>query len=100
MESPLTRRSIEHDQLPLVLDSDEAGHPVLCVSVRSFSGVVEDFTSTDRQADLWYSVSSFLSLLCFPDADFVGVSSRSKIDFGYLPVSGFFACFLVFSQTI
>jgi hypothetical protein len=29
-----------------------------------------------------------------------GVSSRSEIDFGYLPVSRFFACFLVFSQTI
>jgi hypothetical protein len=27
-------------------------------------------------------------------------SSRSEIDFGYLPVSGFFACFMVFSQTI
>jgi hypothetical protein len=42
----------EHDQLPLVLDSDEAGHPVFCVSVRSFSGVAEDFTSAGRQADL------------------------------------------------
>jgi hypothetical protein len=45
----------EHDQLPLVLDDDEARHPVSCVSMRSFSGVAEDFTSVGRQADLQVS---------------------------------------------
>jgi hypothetical protein len=45
----------EHDRLPLVLDGDEAGHLVLCVSVRSFSVVVKDFTSASRQADLQVS---------------------------------------------
>jgi hypothetical protein len=34
----------KHDRLPLVLDGDEAGHLVFCVSVCSFSGVAEDFT--------------------------------------------------------
>jgi hypothetical protein len=50
------------------------------VSVRSFSSVTEDFTSTDRQANLrytpelglWYSASSSLSLVAFSDADFAG----------------------------
>jgi hypothetical protein len=46
----------EHDQLPLVLDGDEAVHPVFCVSVHSFLGVVEDFTSASRQADLQLSL--------------------------------------------
>jgi hypothetical protein len=48
-------RVLEHDRLPLVLDGDEAGHPVSCVSVRSFSGITEDFTSTGRQGDLQVS---------------------------------------------
>jgi hypothetical protein len=34
--------------LPLVLDGDETGHPVFCVSVRSFSGITKDFTSAGR----------------------------------------------------
>jgi hypothetical protein len=42
----------EHDWLPLVLDDDEAGHPIFCVSVCSFSGITEDFASTSCQADL------------------------------------------------
>jgi hypothetical protein len=46
---------LEHDRLPLVLDGDEAGLSVLFVSVRSFSGVVEDFTPAGRQADLQVS---------------------------------------------
>jgi hypothetical protein len=45
----------EHDRLPLVLDGNEAGHPVFCVSVHSFSGVAEDFTSAGRQEDLQVS---------------------------------------------
>jgi predicted N-formylglutamate amidohydrolase len=45
----------EHDRLLLVLDGDEAGHPVFCVSVHSFSGIAEDFTSLGRQADLHVS---------------------------------------------
>jgi hypothetical protein len=51
-ESPWTEGVPEHDRLPLVLDGDEAGHPVFCVFVRSFSGVAEDFTSAGRQADI------------------------------------------------
>ena len=42
----------EHDWLPPLLDGDEARHTVQCVSVRSFSGFTEDFTSAGRQADL------------------------------------------------
>jgi hypothetical protein len=45
----------EHDQLALVLDGDEAGHPVFCVSMCSFSGVIEGFTSACCQADLQVS---------------------------------------------
>jgi hypothetical protein len=45
----------EHDRLPLVLDGNEAGHPVFSVSVRSFSGVAEDFTSAGREEDLQVS---------------------------------------------
>jgi hypothetical protein len=44
-----------HDWLPLVLDGDMAGHLVFCVCVRSFAGVVEDFISAGRQADLQVS---------------------------------------------
>jgi hypothetical protein len=40
----------------LLYYGDEAGHPVFCVSVRSFSGVAEDFTSAGRQADLQVSL--------------------------------------------
>jgi hypothetical protein len=79
--------------------------------VRSFSGVAEDFTSAGRQADLQvcsiHSLAwSLVLIVLFPLASWFfgcrlcGVSSQSEIDFGYLPVSGFFACFLVFSQTI
>jgi hypothetical protein len=49
----------EHDRLPLILDDDEAGHPVFCVSVRSFSGVTEDFISAGCQADLQVSSIHF-----------------------------------------
>jgi hypothetical protein len=42
-------------RLPLVLDDDEAEHPVFCVSMHSFSGVTEDFTSARCQADLLVS---------------------------------------------
>jgi hypothetical protein len=41
----------EHDQLPPLLDGDEARHAVQRVSVRSFSGFAEDITSTGRQED-------------------------------------------------
>jgi hypothetical protein len=72
----------EHDRLPLILD-DEARHPVFSVSVHTFSGIAEDFTSASSQAglrylrctlelSLWYSASSSLSLLVFSDADFAG----------------------------
>jgi hypothetical protein len=46
----------EHDRLPLVLDGDEASHPVFGVSVHSFSGFAEDFISAGRQADLQVSL--------------------------------------------
>jgi hypothetical protein len=42
----------EHDRLSFVHDGDEAGHPDFCVSVCSFSGFAEDFTSAGRQAYL------------------------------------------------
>jgi hypothetical protein len=51
-EGPWTRRA-------LALDSDEARHPVVYVSVHSLSGVTEDFTTAGRQADLEvYSIHS------------------------------------------
>jgi hypothetical protein len=43
------------------------------VSLRSFSGVAEDFTSAGRQSDR--QASSSLSLLGFSDVDFAGVES-------------------------
>jgi hypothetical protein len=53
------RCKMVHPLRPLVLDGDEAGHQVFSVSVRSFSGIVEDFTSAGRQADLHvYSIHS------------------------------------------
>jgi hypothetical protein len=56
MESPRGPEGVpEHDRLPLVLDGDEARQLVFCVSVRSFSGFVEDFTSSSYQADLQVS---------------------------------------------
>jgi hypothetical protein len=59
------------------------------VSVHSTSGVAEDFTSADRQADLQVSLihswarslvpaSSSLSLLGFSDADFAGCRVDQK----------------------
>jgi hypothetical protein len=48
-----------------VLDSDEAGHPILGMSVCSLSSVSEDF-------GLRYSASSSLALHGFSDADFAG----------------------------
>jgi hypothetical protein len=45
----------EHDWLPLVLEGDEAGHPDFRVSMRSFLGITEDFTSAGRQVDLQVS---------------------------------------------
>jgi hypothetical protein len=86
-----------------VLDGDEAGHLIFCVSVRSFSGVTEDFTSADHQVDLQVSLLHsrawslvlgvlFLFTSCFFRCQLCGVSSRSEIDFGYLPIFGIFAC--------
>jgi hypothetical protein len=46
---------LEHDRLLLVLDGDEARHPVFCASVRSFLGVTEDFTLGGCQANLQVS---------------------------------------------
>jgi hypothetical protein len=42
----------EHDRLPPLPDGDEARHTIQCVSVRSFSGLAEDITSTGCQEDL------------------------------------------------
>jgi hypothetical protein len=58
-------------------------HIQFSVSVHSFLGVAEDFTSEavkrifnylryTPELGLWYSASSSLSLLGFSDADFVG----------------------------
>jgi hypothetical protein len=48
---------------------------------------------------LWYSASSSLRFLFFR-CRLCMVSSRSEIDFGYLPIFGILACFLLFSQTV
>jgi hypothetical protein len=80
------------------------------VSVCSFSGIAEDFTSAGRQADLQvpsHSLARSLVLsVLFPFASWFfgcrlcGVSSRWDVDFGDLLVFGIIACFLVFSQTV
>jgi hypothetical protein len=44
-----TRRSTEHDRVTPLLDGDEAGHPVLGMSVRSFSSISKDFASASGQ---------------------------------------------------
>jgi hypothetical protein len=47
----------EYQSMPLLyLTETRQGHPVFCVSVHSFSGVAEDFTSAGRQADLQVSL--------------------------------------------
>jgi hypothetical protein len=40
----------EHDRVAPLLDSDEAGHPVLGMSVCSFSSISKDFASASGQA--------------------------------------------------
>jgi hypothetical protein len=70
----------KHDRVTL-LDGDEARHPVLSVSVLSFSSVSKDFASASGEANfqvlashpqlrLWYSASSSLVFHGFSDADF------------------------------
>jgi hypothetical protein len=77
----------EHDRVTPLLDSDEAGHPVLGMFVRSFSSVSKDFASASGQAyilvlashsqlRLWYSTSSSLALYGFSYADF----ARCRLD--------------------
>jgi hypothetical protein len=46
-----TRRSTKHDRVTPLLDGDETGHPVLGMSVRSFSSVSEDFASASGEAN-------------------------------------------------
>jgi hypothetical protein len=41
----------EHDWVTPLLDGNEAGHPVLGMSVRSFSSVSEDFASASGEAN-------------------------------------------------
>jgi hypothetical protein len=41
----------EHDWVTPLLDGDEAEHPVLGMSVHSFSSISEDFASTSGEAD-------------------------------------------------
>jgi hypothetical protein len=41
---------LKHDRVTLH-DSDEAGHPILGMSVRSFSSVSEDFTSASGEVN-------------------------------------------------
>jgi hypothetical protein len=102
-----------------VLDVDDDGKPVDQKEYWSMIGYLLYLTATRFQAsprtshreavkrifrylqytpelDLWYFAFAswyFGCRLC-------GVLSPSEIDFGYLPVSRIFACFLVFSQTI
>ena len=45
---PVPEAVPKHDRLPPVLNGDEAGHTVQCVSVRSFSGFSKDFTLAGR----------------------------------------------------
>jgi hypothetical protein len=42
----------EHNRLPPVPDGDEAVHPILDMSVRSFSIISKDFTSASNQAHI------------------------------------------------
>jgi hypothetical protein len=47
-----TRRSTGAWTLPLVPDSDEAGHTILGVPVRSLSSITKDFASASSQDHL------------------------------------------------
>jgi hypothetical protein len=42
---------VKHDRFSTLLDSDEAGHPILGMSVRSFSSVSKDFASASGEAN-------------------------------------------------
>jgi hypothetical protein len=66
-----------------LLDGNDVGHPVLVMSVRSFSSVSKDFTSASSQAHIQVLASHsrlrplllrvfFLALHGFSDADFAG----------------------------
>jgi hypothetical protein len=48
---------MEHDQVTHLLDGDEAGYPVLGMSVRSFSSISKDFASASAQAHIQILVS-------------------------------------------
>jgi hypothetical protein len=41
----------KHDRVTPLPDGDEAGHPVLGMSVRSFSSISEDFASASGEAN-------------------------------------------------
>jgi hypothetical protein len=47
----------KHDRVTPLLDGDEAGHPVLGMSVHSFSSISEDFASTSGEANFQVLVS-------------------------------------------
>jgi hypothetical protein len=73
----------KHDRVTHLLDGDEAGPPILGMSVRSFPSFSEDFAweavkrifrylGHTPDFVLWYSASSSLALHGFSDADFAG----------------------------
>jgi hypothetical protein len=48
---------VKHDRVTPLLDGDEAGHPILGMSVRSFSSISKDFTSASSHAHIQVFVS-------------------------------------------
>jgi hypothetical protein len=52
MTTPMsTTTTMKHDRVTSLLDGDEAGHPVLGMSVRSLSSFSEDFAQTCGEAN-------------------------------------------------
>jgi hypothetical protein len=66
-----TRRSIEAYRVTPLLDDNEARHPVLGMSMRSFSSVSKDFASASGQSHIQV-LASHSRLHGFSDADFDG----------------------------
>jgi hypothetical protein len=88
----------KHDWVTPLLDGDEARHPVLDMSVRSFSSVSKDridkrssvYSGTCVTLDfsLWYSASFSLALHGFSDADFAACQLDRKSTSGTCQLLG------------
>jgi hypothetical protein len=94
-----------------LLDGDEARHPILGMSVRSFSSVSKDFTSASGEANFQVLASFsrhqplvlrvlFFGASWFFRCRFCRVSVGKKVHFRDLLVLGIVFGVLVFPQTV